>query len=151
MGSLWQKSGKISSFPAIFPNPNWHGSKITEVWSVPSERSSAVNRILQEIDLGPSDLFLTPAPCISRYLFLGRTSEEVDSYLLGELNLCLRPQDSVLSGPSVTKALNTASNQMVKNLLILNGPGERDIVMAGSILIVGNEVRRQPWSPYLDH
>lgn len=50
-------------------------------------------------------------------------SGEVGSYLLGELNLCLRPQDTVLSGPSITKALNAASNKMIKNLLILNSPG----------------------------
>lgn len=49
-------------------------------------------------------------------------SGEVDSFL-GELNFCLGPGDSVLSGPSLTKDLNTAANKMVKNLLILNSPG----------------------------
>lgn len=52
---------------------------------------------------------------------------EVESYYLGELNFCLGSQDSVLTGPSITKALNTASNQMVKNLLILNSPGQSSV------------------------
>lgn len=42
---------------------------------------------------------------------------------MGELNFCLGPGDSVLSGPSLLKDLNTATNKMVKNLLILNSPG----------------------------
>ena len=43
---------------------------------------------------------------------------------MGELNFCLGPSDSVLSGPSLLKDLNTATNKMVKNLLILNSPGQ---------------------------
>lgn len=49
-------------------------------------------------------------------------SGEIDSFM-GELNFCLGPSDSVLSGPSLLKDLNTATNKMVKNLLILNSPG----------------------------
>lgn len=49
-------------------------------------------------------------------------SAEVDSFM-GELNFCLGPSDSVLSGPSLLKDLNTATNKIVKNLLILNSPG----------------------------
>ncbi|CAM9241969.1 unnamed protein product, partial [Sphacelaria rigidula] len=51
---------------------------------------------------------------------------EVESFYLAELNFCLGAQDSVLSGRSITKALNTASNQILKNLLILNSPAEDD-------------------------
>lgn len=63
---------------------------------------------------------------LSRFASMSRTTRsggEVESYYMGELNLCLGAQDSVLSGRSITKALNTASNQMLKNLLILNSPG----------------------------
>lgn len=50
-------------------------------------------------------------------------SGEIDSFM-GELNFCLGPSDSVLSGPSLLKDLNTATNKIVKNLLILNSPGQ---------------------------
>lgn len=43
---------------------------------------------------------------------------------MGELNFCLGPSDSVLSGPSLLKDLNTATNKLVKNMLILNSPGQ---------------------------
>lgn len=50
---------------------------------------------------------------------------------MGELNFCLGPSDSVLSGPSLLKDLNTATNKMVKNLLILNSPGQSVSQSAG--------------------
>lgn len=53
---------------------------------------------------------------------LAVASGEIDSFM-GELNFCLGASDSVLSGPSLLKDLNTATNKMVKNLLILNSPG----------------------------
>lgn len=49
-------------------------------------------------------------------------SDDLGSFM-GELNFCLRPSDTFLSGPSTTKALNTACNKMLKNILILNSPG----------------------------
>lgn len=70
--------------------------------------------------------FCRPRPrrsicCLSLSLCLA-DSGEIDSFL-GELNFCLGPADSVLSGPSLLKDLNTATNKIVKNLLILNSPG----------------------------
>ncbi|CAM9847980.1 unnamed protein product [Discosporangium mesarthrocarpum] len=57
----------------------------------------------------------------STNLFKPDLSTVVDSYL-GELNFCLDPKDSALSGRSTTKAANMVTNKLVKNILILNSP-----------------------------
>ncbi|CAM9736274.1 unnamed protein product [Ectocarpus sp. 12 AP-2014] len=66
--------------------------------------------------------------------FDNRESAEVDSFM-GELNFCLGPSDSVLSGPSLLKDLNTATNKIVKNLLILNSPEDSEPAMRDALRI----------------
>ncbi|CAM9182386.1 unnamed protein product [Hapterophycus canaliculatus] len=66
--------------------------------------------------------------------FDNRESGEIDSFM-GELNFCLGPADSVLSGPSLLKDLNTATNKMVKNLLILNSPEDNAPAIRGALEI----------------
>eukprot|EP00903_Cladosiphon_okamuranus_P016916 g15594.t1 len=66
--------------------------------------------------------------------FDNRESGEIDSFM-GELNFCLGPSDSVLSGPSLLKDLNTATNKMVKNLLILNSREDTEPAMRDALKI----------------
>ncbi|CBJ25993.1 conserved unknown protein [Ectocarpus siliculosus] len=66
--------------------------------------------------------------------FDNRESAEIDSFM-GELNFCLGPSDSVLSGPSLLKDLNTATNKIVKNLLILNSPEDSEPAMRDALKI----------------
>ncbi|CAM9840915.1 unnamed protein product, partial [Phaeothamnion confervicola] len=62
----------------------------------------------------------------------GGPSRDVQLYF-DEFNFCLDPKDSALSGPTLTKTLNKLTNEVVKNILILNSA--EDAVPAGRQLV----------------
>ncbi|CAM9218692.1 unnamed protein product [Chrysoparadoxa australica] len=53
------------------------------------------------------------------------TMDPVTPYL-DEFDFCLDARDSGLSGPSDTKSLNSITNQVIKNILIMNSPEDAE-------------------------
>eukprot|EP00752_Nemacystus_decipiens_P005152 g4675.t1 len=95
---------------------------------------SGCKGLRMEMDAADTETEVPGVVSSSLTQFDNRESGEIDSFM-GELNFCLGPSDSVLSGPSLLKDLNTATNKMVKNLLILNSPEDTEPAMRDALKI----------------
>jgi hypothetical protein len=67
-----------------------------------------------------------------RQRLLGTTLKDLPQQIFDEYDFCLTSSDTALSGPSMSKALNSATNQVIKNILVLTskedeGPAEASL------------------------